>query len=75
LTMTIPMLPSLTIGLDGSWQKSTGRLECASCRCGLLGGGIAHLAWASIGQWGLRARLWACSNRPDPSSNGSSPWT
>jgi hypothetical protein len=41
LTMTIPMSLSLEIA-SITLQESTGRLEYATCRCGLLGG-IAHL--------------------------------
>jgi len=53
-------------------QKSTGRLECASCRCGVLGGASRTFSDRASGS-GAHARHWAHSCRPDPSSN--EPWT
>jgi hypothetical protein len=49
LTMTIPITASLEIIFV---QKSTGRLECAFCGCGVLGGASRTLSDRAWGSWG-----------------------
>jgi hypothetical protein len=67
LIITIPMSPSLAIGLLYFERKHRPvGVRLLSVR--VTWGASRTLFSASVGQWGLHARCLACSNRPDPSS-------